>query len=150
MFLIKYGGEKIKKLAKSVALLLIMGMVLLLLTGCGGDKIVGTKTNENDSMFGTYEEKIEISFKDDKPDKIKNTFEFENEDKAQSAYAIFNLGVSMLEEGQKEAYQVKQSGKKVTMEMSAEIYGEQQYLNDKDMTKDALKASLEEDGYKIK
>ena len=135
-----------KKVAKSVSLLLIMGMILILLTGCGKNKLVGTKTTENDSMFGTYEEEIEVSFKDD----IKMTMKFEDEDKAQSAFAIFNLGVSMLEEGQKDAYEVKQSGKKVTIEMSGAIYEEQQYLNEEDMTKDALKASLEEDGYTVK
>lgn len=139
-----------KKVEKSVALLLIMGMILILLTGCGGNKLVGTKTTENDSMFGTYEEEIEISFKDNKADKIKMTMKFEDEDKAQSAFAIFNLGVSMLEEGQKDGYEVKQSGKKVTIEMSSAIYEEQQYLNEEDITKDALKASLEEDGYKVK
>lgn len=44
-----------KKVAKSVALLLVMGMILVLLAGCGSDKLVATKTTEDD-MVGSYKE----------------------------------------------------------------------------------------------
>lgn len=138
-----------KKVAKSLVLLLIMSLILVALTGCGGDKLVATKTTEDDSMFGTYEEEIEISFKGDKADKIKMTLKFEKEDTAKSAYAIFNLGASILED-EAEDYDVKQSGKKLIIEMSATAYENQEYLKEEDMTKEALKTSLEEDGYKVK
>ena len=69
-----------KKTIKSSALLLVIAMILFTLTGCMGNKLVATKSNE-DSMFGKYEEKVEISFKDDKADKITITTEYEEKEK---------------------------------------------------------------------
>ena len=58
-----------KKTAKSIVLALVMGLLLIALTGCGANKLVATKSSD-DEFMGKYEEKIEISFKDDKADQI--------------------------------------------------------------------------------
>ncbi|MDO5555402.1 MAG: hypothetical protein Q4G09_01725 [Clostridia bacterium] len=139
-----------KKIAKSAILLLVMGMILILLTGCGGDKLVATKTTDDDEMFGKYEEKIEVSFKSDKVDKVKMTLKFEDSEKAESAYSMFNFATSMLEEEEKDGFKVKQDGKNINVEMSSEVYKDQEYLDDEDITKEAMKKSLEEQGYKVK
>ena len=60
-----------KKTLKITALLMIVAIMLLSLAGCGKDKIVATKsTSEENSMFGAYDEKIEVTFKKEKVDKI--------------------------------------------------------------------------------
>lgn len=139
-----------KKALKSVALLLIIGMVLVLLTGCGGDKLIATKTTEDDSMgLGKYEEKIEVKFKDDKVSEVTMTAEFEKEEAAKSMAALFNLGSSMAEE-EMEGFKVEQKGKKVIMKVDAKTFAKQEDLSDEDMTKEAIKKSLEEDGYTVK
>lgn len=139
-----------KKVLKSVALLLIIGMVLVLLTGCGGDKLIATKTTEDDSMgLGKYEEKIEVKFKDDKVSEMTMTAEFEKEESAKSMAAIFNLGATMSEE-EMEGFKVEQEGKKVVIKMDAKTFAKQEDLSDEEMTKEAIKKSLEEDGYTVK
>ena len=139
-----------KKALKSVSLLLIIGMVLVLLTGCGGDKLIATKTTEDDSMgLGKYEEKIEVKFKDDKVSEVTMTAEFEKEEAAKSMAALFNLGSSMAEE-EMEGFKVEQKGKKVIMKVDAKTFAKQEDLSDEDMTKEAIKKSLEEDGYTVK
>ena len=139
-----------KKALKSVSLLLIIGMVLVLLTGCGGDKLIATKTTEDDSMgLGKYEEKIEVKFKDDKVSEVTMTAEFEKEEAAKSMAALFNLGSSMAEE-EMEGFTVEQKGKKVIMKVDAKTFAKQEDLSDEDMTKEAIKKSLEEDGYTVK
>ena len=139
-----------KKVLKSVALLLIIGMVLVLLTGCGGDKLIATKTTEDDSMgLGKYEEKIEVKFKDDKVSEMIMTYEFEKEESAKSMAALFNLGASMAGEDMK-GFEVEQKGKKFVMKMDAKAYAEQEGATDEEMTKEAIKKSLEEDGYTVK
>lgn len=139
-----------KKALKSVSLLLIIGMVLVLLTGCGGDKLIATKTTDDDSMgLGKYEEKIEVKFKDDKVSEVTMTAEFEKEEAAKSMAALFNLGSSMAEE-EMEGFKVEQKGKKVIMKVDAKTFAKQEDLSDEDMTKEAIKKSLEEDGYTVK
>lgn len=139
-----------KKVLKSVVLLLIIGMVLVLLTGCGGNKLVATKTTEDDFMgLGKYEEKVELKFKNDKVSEVKMTYEFEKEEAAESMAAIFNLGASMAEE-ELEGLEVEQKGKKVIMTMDAAMFAEQEGVSDEEMTKEAMKAALEEEGYTVK
>ena len=59
-----------KKTLKILAVVAFVLAVLFILTGCG-NKLVATKNTENDE---SPSEKIEITFKKDKPDKIKATF----------------------------------------------------------------------------
>ena len=136
-----------KRTAKSVLLVMLLAVVLFALTGCMGNKLVATKTTE-DSFFGKYEETVEIKFKKDKADTITMTMEFEEEEKAKSVAALFDLADSEELEGM----EVEQKGKKVIMTMDAKAFSEQQGIDDNDdsLSKDSLKKSLEEDGYKVK
>ena len=70
--------KKTLKLLAVVALLLIM---LVGLTGCG-NKIVATK--ESEEMGVTYEEKLEIKLKKDKIDTVKVTMTFDDKDTAEA------------------------------------------------------------------
>ena len=139
-----------KKTLKAILLVLVMSMVLVLLTGCGGDKLVATKSTDDDMMgMGKYEEKIEVEFKDDKASKITMTYEFEKEESAKAMAAFFDLGASMEEEGL-EGLKVEQKGKKLIIKMDVETFAAQEGVEESEMTKEAMKKSLEEDGYTVK
>ena len=130
-----------KKIAKSLLLVLIMATMLLALTGCGGNKLVATKSSDE------YEEKIEISFKDDKIKEVVMTMEFDEESKAEEFVALFKL---LGEEA--EGIEVEQKNKKVVITLDAETFAEMEGIDadDKSMSKEEIKKSLEEDGYKVK
>ena len=132
-----------KKVLKSSLLLAVLAMLLLALTGCGGNKIVATKSEENE-MFGKYEEKIEITFKKDKIDKVVMTMEFENEDKAKALASLYNMSKESNDD-----LKVEQKGKKLIMTMNAKAFADQEGVNE-DVSKDSIKKSLEEAGYKVK
>lgn len=138
-----------KKTLKSLGILLIMGMMLVLLTGCGSDKLVATKTTEDD-MMGNYKEEVVMTFKNDKVETIEMSMEFDDEETAQGMYALYNMGLSMSEDESTQGMEVKQDGKKLVITMDAKAYAESEGASDEDMTKDALKAALEEDGYTVK
>lgn len=138
-----------KKTLKGLVLAILMGIMVISLTGCGGNKIVATKTTEDD-MMGKYEEEITITFKDDKVETVKMVMEFEKEETAQGMYGILNMGMSMSEGTEIEGLKVEQDGKKIIMTMDATAFAESSGASDEEMTKDAIKKSLEEDGYKVK
>ena len=138
-----------KKTLKGLGILLIMGMMLVLLTGCGSDKLVATKTTEDD-MMGKYKEEIVMTFKDDKVESIEMNMEFDDEETAQGMYGLYNMGLSMSEESDTEGMEVKQDGKKLVITMDAKAYAESEGASDEEMTKEALKKALEEDGYTVK
>ncbi len=138
-----------KKVAKSVALLLVMGMVLVLLAGCGSNKLVATKTTEDDSM-GTYKEEVVMTFEKDKVTNIEMSMEFDEEEKASTMYSLFNMGLSMSEDESTQGMEAKQDGKKLIITMDAKAYAESEGVSDEEMTKDAMKAALEADGYTVK
>ena len=128
-----------KKTAKSILLVAIMAILLLALTGCGGDKLVATKSSDE------YDEKLEISFKDDKIEEIVWTMEFSEEEDAESFVKIFNeLGDEM------EGMEVEQNGKKVVLTVDAETFAELEGYDNESISKDEIKKSLEEDGYEVK
>lgn len=137
-----------KKVAKSVALLLVMGMILVLLAGCGSDKLVATKTTEDD-MVGSYKEEVVMTFEKDKVTNIEMSMEFDKEETAAAMYSMFNMGLSMSGEDM-EGMEAKQDGKKFIMTMDAKAYAESEGVSDEEMTKDAMKAALEADGYTVK
>ena len=139
-----------RKVLTNVGLLLIMGMMLILLTGCGADKLIATKTTQDDFMgLGRYEEKVEVEFKNDKVTGIEMTYEFEKKEAAEGMTAILNLGISTSEE-ELEGITVKQKGNKVIMTMDAQMFAEQEGVSEKEMKKEAMRSSLEEDGYTVK
>ena len=132
-----------KKAIKISAILAIIVMLMLALTGCGkdesknkssnNDNLVATKSGE-DSFFGKYEETVEISFKDNKADKIVMTRELEE----------------YLDESEMEGMKVERDGKKIIITLEPKTFAEQESLNDEDLSRDSLKKELEEDGYEIK
>lgn len=104
----------------------------------------------------TYEENVEVSFKNDKVDTVKMTYIFDNEETANqyvAAYnAIFEFAKAFQEEGEEELNlpEFKQDGNKATMELNAAEYEEFSESEDEEMTKEAIRKSLEEEGYTVK
>ncbi len=138
-----------KKSLKVVLLAAIMLVMMLALTGCG-NKLVATKTSEEQGLDGKtmkYEEKIEISFKKDKVDAVKMTYKFDNEDAAKSMKSLFDLAKAFA--GDEMKMDIEQKGKTLTMKLDAKAYAEMAG-EEATMTKDEIKASLKEDGYKVK
>lgn len=137
------------KTIKALLMVAVIIVALFALTGCG-DKLVATKTTEEEGLTGEvvkYEEKIEIKFKDDKVNSVKMTFKFEDKEQAETMKSMFDLMAAMMDEDLE--MEVKQSGKKLTIELDAEAYSEMSG-EEANMSKDDIKKSLEEDGYKVK
>lgn len=134
-----------KKTLKTLLVAAFMLVILLALTGCG-NKLVATR--ETEEMGMKMEEKIEVSFKKDKVNKVKMTYTFDDKDTAEAMAGILKMGMSMADEDMK--IDVKQSGKKVTMTVDAKAYAEMAGEDEVDMNKDELKEMLEEQGYKVK
>ena len=144
-----------KKTLKVSLLIACLLVVLLALTGCGGNKLVATKEVEATEETAKYTEEIEVSFKNDKIDNVKMTFIFENADTAKKYVDDYNAMIEMLqkldEESKTNIPKLTQKGKKAIMELDAktfaEMAGNEEEVN---MTKEELRKSLEEDGYKVK
>ena len=135
-----------KKTLKIVLLVAFMLLILFSLTGCG-NKLIATRETEGTVM--EMKEKIEFSFKGDKVNKVKRTCIFEDKEAAESMKALLDLGISMLEEQIKDC-EIKQSGKKVTMELDAEAFMKLLGKDIKELSREELKEQLEEEGYKVK
>jgi len=133
-----------KKTLKVLLLVAFMAVVLFTLTGCG-NKLVATR--ETEEMGMKWEEKVEIKFKGDKVDSVKMTYTFDDKETAESMKSLLSLGLSMSEEDM--GMEVKQSGKKVIMELDAEAYADMEGA-DLEVSKDELREELEEEGYKVK
>jgi len=139
-----------RKVLINVGLLLIIGMVLILLTGYGADKLIATKTTQDDFMgLGKYEEKVEVELKNDKVTEIEMTYEFEKKEAAEGMTSILNLGISMSKE-ELEGITLEQKGNKVIITMDAKVFAEQEGVSEKEMTKEAMRSYLEEEGYTVK
>lgn len=135
-----------KKLVKGSLLLMVVAMMLMALTGCGKNKLVATKSNSADnSLLGAYDEKIEVTFKNDKADKIVWTMEFKDENKAKSAAGLYQMASSEID-----GLEVKQDGKKVVLNMSVKAFADTADMKDEDLSRDAFKKALEEQGYTVK
>ena len=140
-----------KKTIKIALLLALMTLALFVLAGCGGDKLVATKST--DDYMGKYEEKVEVTFKDDKVSEIKMTYTFEDEENAKSMKDMYSMFTAMDGEEGAEALKgmdVQQDGKKVVITMDAKAFAESEGAKEEEMTKDAIKAELEEAGYTVK
>lgn len=138
-----------KKTLKALVLALVMGILVISLTGCGSNKLVATKSTE-DEMMGNYTEEITVTFKDDKVETVEMSMGFDDEETAQGMYGLLSLGMSMDEEGQLDGMEIKQDSKKIIMTMDAETFAAFEEMSDEEMTKEAIKASLEEEGYIVK
>lgn len=138
-----------KKALKSIALLIIMGVALILLTGCGGDKLIATKTTE-DSLMGNYEEEVVVTFKDDIVENVEMSMEFDSKETAEGMYGLYNMGVSMSEDESLVGLDVKLDDKKLVVTMDAKAYAAQGEMSQEEMSKEAIRKSLEESGYTVK
>lgn len=143
-----------KKTLKIIVLIAIMLVAVLALTGCG-NKLVATKDVEGTSTEPKHSEKIEISFKNDKVNKVKMTYTFDNKDDAKKFVDSYNAILSLANafaSGDESISlpTMEQKGKKAIMEMDAKMYSEMSGETEAGMTKDEVKASLEEEGYKVK
>lgn len=126
-----------KKILKGVILVALMLVMVVALTGCG-NKLVATKTSTENGV--EMKEKHELKFKGDKLDSIKMTYEFSDEASAAMMGGFMKLAFPDTEI----------DGKKVTMNLNAEDYASQLENSEEDMSKAAVKASLEADGYAVK
>lgn len=130
-----------KKLLKGSLLLAIMAIFVFALTGCAGNKLVATKT-EDDSTFGKYEEKVEIKFKNKVATEMKRTMTFKDEDTAKKIVDLYKAW------GEDEG--MTQKGKKVIIKKDVTKYAESAGIEKDKLTKDYLKKLLEDEGYKVK
>lgn len=144
-----------KKTIKNIVLIVIMGLVLILLSGCGKNKLVATKTT-SDEKLGNYTEETVITFKDDKINGVESTMEFEKEESAESMYSVYNMIFSMSEE-EIEGMEIKKDGNKLIMtidaklyEQTAKAYAQTEGASEEEITKESLKATLEQQGYTVK
>ena len=143
-----------KKTLKIIVLIAIMLVAVLALTGCG-NKLVATKDVEGTSTEPKHSEKIEISFKNDKVNKVKMTYTSDNKDDAKKFVDSYNAILSLANafaSGDESISlpTMEQKGKKAIMEMDAKMYSGMSGETEAGMTKDEVKASLEEEGYKVK
>lgn len=133
-----------KKTLKIMLVVAFLSIALFALTGCG-NKLVATR--ESEEMGMKMKEKVEISFKNDKINKVKMTYTFDDKDTAESMKSLFSLGFTM--SGSSDGVKIKQSGKKVIIELDGEAYADMESEYE-DLSKDELKEALEEDGYTVK
>lgn len=127
-----------KKLLKITSLLAVLVMLLAALTGCGGNKIVGTMEEDGNKS------KVVATFdKDDKLKKLEITYEYKNADDAKDAY-------KEMKDEDAEGYKIKRSGKKITVKMDAKSFAKQTGADEDRLTKDNMKELIKFMGYEIK
>lgn len=126
-----------KKLLKITGLLAVVAMLLLALTGCGGNKLVGTLKEDD------YKGKVEATFdKDDKLKKMVITMTYKDTDDAKDSY---DDAKETFESGK-----VKRSGKKVTVTFNAKDFAEMSNQDEDDIDKNLIKKFIETMGFEIK
>ncbi len=131
-----------KQRTKSIFLVLIMGMILLALTGCGDKKLVATKTMKEDDTGFNATETIEISFKKGKADEVVVTIEFDDEKWAEYFASYFKDELKDNE--------IEQDGGKVKLTMSPEELEDFEGLDGGDFTQKELKEALEGKDFEVK
>ena len=128
-----------KNILKVTSLLAVLVMLLVALTGCGGNKIVGTMEEDGNKS------KIEMSFdKNDKLTKMVMTYEFKNKDDAKELYD------SSKEEAKDTGIKVKKSGKKVTITMKAKDFSDKLGVEADQLDKETMKSFAKFMGYELK
>lgn len=144
-----------KKTLKALVVIALMLVILVALTGCG-KKIVATREAEQEGI--KYEEKVEINLKKNKIDKVKMTMTFDSKETAETMKAKLDDAMKMVSAfgGEEELnLNIEQNGKNVTMELDAKTFSTMGGVDvtDTELSKDdieALKKSLEDEGYKVK
>ena len=125
-----------KKSLKMLSIVLLCGMMLIALTGCG-NKIKATR--EEDKV----KETLELTLKGDKVIKQKMTMEFEDKEDAEELYEFITEG---LDEEDDDETEIKLKGKKIIMSVKGDL-AEEQY---EDMSKEEIIEYLEDSDYKVK
>lgn len=128
-----------KNLLKVTSLLAVLVMLLVALTGCGGNKLVGTMEEDGNKS------KIEMSFdKNDKLTKMVMTYQFKDKDDAKELYE------SSKDEAKDTGIKVKKSGKKVTITMKAKDFSEKFGVDADELDKDTMKKFAKYMGFELK
>lgn len=130
-----------KKSLKILAVVAFLFVILVSLTGCG-NKIVATKETTEDGI--TYKEKVEIKLKDEKVDTIKMTMTFEDKDTAEKMKEKLDQGMDS------SGIEIEGKGKKIIMNLDANAFATMGGVEITETSKDDIKKSLEEEGYKVK
>ena len=127
-----------KKILKITGLLAVIAIALVILSGCGGNKLVGTMEEDGSKS------KVVATF--DKNDNLKNleiTYEYKNADDAKEAY-------EEMKKEDAEGYKIKKSGKKETVKMDAKSFAKQTGADEERLTKDNMKELIKFMGYEVK
>ena len=127
-----------KKLLKITSLLAVLAIVLCILSGCGGNKIVGTMEED-----GTKSKIVATFDKDDNLKTLEVTYEYKNADDAKDAY-------KEMKDEDAEGYKIKRSGKKITVKMDAKSFAKQTGADEDRLTKDNMKELIKFMGYEVK
>lgn len=131
-----------KNIRKSIIFVAMLSAILLALTGCGSKKLVATKSTD---QYGVkYEETIEVSFKNDKANEIVWTLDFDDESFAETYSSLYESVAS------EDGFKIERDGKKVVMTLDSEAFAKLQDGSDSDDSRDAVKKSLEDEGYTVK
>ncbi|MBR2704267.1 MAG: hypothetical protein IKE91_02245 [Clostridia bacterium] len=126
-----------KKLLKIASLIAVVAMLILALTGCGGNKLVGTMEEDGNKS------KVVASFnKDDKLTKLVITYTYDSASDAKDAY-------KEMKDQDAEGYKIKRSGKKITVTVKAKDFAKQTGADEDELTKDNMKQLLKFMGYDI-
>lgn len=136
-----------KKSLKILAVVAFLFVILVSLTGCG-NKIVATKETTEDGI--TYKEKVEIKLKDEKVDTIKMTMTFEDKDTAEKMKEKLDQRIAMLKMMGMDSSGIEIEGKKIIMNLDANAFATMGGVEITETSKDDIKKSLEEEGYKVK
>lgn len=138
-----------KKSLKILAVVAFLFVILVSLTGCG-NKIVATKETTEDGI--TYKEKVEIKLKDEKVDTIKMTMTFEDKDTAEKMKEKLDQRIAMLKMMGMDSsgIEIEGKGKKIIMNLDANAFATMGGVEITETSKDDIKKSLEEEGYKVK
>lgn len=108
------------------------------------DTLVASKA-QSDSTMGKYEERVEISFDNNKAKTVKFILEFEDDKNIES---IAELLKTSMEET--EGVSVDTKGNSIIATMDIEAFADMEGIDDEDLTREALEEVLKEDVYTIK
>ena len=150
-----------KKTVKNLFLVMVMAVLLFGLTACGDNDsskkdeknkeeskanvLVATKKGE-DNFYGEYTETYEITFKDDKADKIVMTRELESEEKAENIAKVLEY----LDESELQGMKIERDGNKIIITLDSEAFAAEEDVEEDELTKESLKKKLEDEGYTVK
>ena len=127
-----------KKTKKSILFLAIIFCILITLTGCGNKKIIATKTSTISNM--NYDERIEVTFKGNKADKIVWELTFSEEKIAEAYVSSFKNMYDI---------DIKQDGNKAIMTLNSDsfskIVGDEKF----DSSYKRMKEDFESEGYTV-